>query len=89
MDRPLEGNNSLMKILLSTVLTASLLVSASPAIANVKHCKDFKTQQEAQAYYEARKKAEKIGWRSLDRDKDGRACDCNKGGKAKNCPKKN
>lgn len=73
---------------LSLLLTASFLLSATPALAKAKTCKDFKTQQEAQAHYETLKKAGKTGWKSLDRDKDGRACDCNAGGQAKNCPKK-
>lgn len=50
-------------------------------------CADFKTQQEAQKFYEARKKAGQTGWKNLDRDGDGRACDCLPGGNGKNCPK--
>ncbi|MEN8392198.1 excalibur calcium-binding domain-containing protein [Acinetobacter indicus] len=53
-----------------------------------KKCADFSTQKEAQAWYEQRKKSGQTGWKSLDRDKDGRACDCLPGGNGKNCPKK-
>lgn len=77
-----------MKTLLTTVLTATLLVATTPAFAKAKTCKDFATQKQAQDYYEKRKKAGLTGWKSLDRDGDGRACDCNKGGSGKNCPKK-
>ncbi|OOR86377.1 hypothetical protein B0181_11690 [Moraxella caviae] len=58
-----------------------------PAFA-AKKCADFPTQQAAQAHYEKLKKSGQTGWKSLDRDGDGRACDCNKGGKGKNCPTK-
>jgi len=52
-----------------------------------KKCADFKTQKEAQPWYEQRKKSGKTGWKSLDRDGDGKACDCLLGGNGKNCPK--
>lgn len=45
-------------------------------------CKSFATQAQAQAYYNKHKA------RSLDRDGDGRACDCLNGGNGKNCPTK-
>lgn len=77
-----------MKKIFATMLSLSLIATATPALAKAKSCKDFKTQQEAQIYHDARKKAGQTGWKSLDRDKDGRACDCNKGGSGKNCPKK-
>jgi len=53
-----------------------------------KKCADFSTQKEAQAWYEQRKKSGQTGWKSLDRDQDGFACDCLSGGNGKNCPKK-
>ena len=39
-------------------------------------CADFDTQQQAQRYYNAKKP----GYKRLDRDKDGEACECLKGG---------
>lgn len=53
-----------------------------------KKCANFSTQKEAQAWYEQRKNSGQTGWKSLDRDKDGRACDCLPGGNGKNCPKR-
>ena len=53
-----------------------------------KKCADFSTQKEAQVWYEQRKKSGQTGWKSLDRDKDGFACDCLLGGNGKKCPKK-
>lgn len=41
-----------------------------------KKCADFSTQQQAQKWYEQRKKSGQTGWKSLDRDGDGQACDC-------------
>lgn len=34
------------------------------------------------------KKSGQTGWKSLDRDGDGQACDCLPGGNGKKCPKK-
>ncbi|MFQ3039016.1 excalibur calcium-binding domain-containing protein [Neisseria cinerea] len=70
-----------------TLLVSVMMFSAS-ASALAKSCKDFPTQQATQKFYESRKNAGLSGWRSLDRDGDGRACDCNPGGNGKNCPKK-
>lgn len=53
-----------------------------------KKCADFSTQQEAQSWYEKRRKSGQTGWKSLDRDGDGQACDCLPGGNGKKCPKK-
>lgn len=50
-------------------------------------CSDFKTQASAQKFYEQAKAAGTNGWKSLDRDGDGRACDCLPGGNGQNCPK--
>nr|DAY37427.1 MAG TPA: Excalibur calcium-binding domain protein [Caudoviricetes sp.] len=66
-----------------SVLALSL---TAPAVA--KSCKDFPTQAAAQEFYEARKASGQTGWKNLDRDGDGKACDCNAGGTGKNCPKK-
>ena len=70
-----------MKIILFSL---SILFSTWATAAK---CADFKTQQEAQKFYEARKKSGQTGWKNLDRDGDGRACDCLPGGNGKNCPK--
>ena len=53
-----------------------------------KKCADFSTQKQAQAWYEQRKQSGQTGWKSLDRDKDGSACDCLPVGNGKKCPKK-
>lgn len=53
-----------------------------------KKCADFSSQKEAQSWYEQRKNSGQTGWKSLDRDKDGSACDCLPGGNGKKCPKK-
>lgn len=66
----------------TAILAATIMFGASPAYA--KSCKDFSTHQAAQKYYQAKKP----GWKKLDRDGDGRACDCNPGGQGRKCPKK-
>ena len=53
-----------------------------------KKCADFSTQQQAQKWYEQRKKSGQTGWKSLDRDGDGQACDCLPDGNGNKCPKK-
>nr|WP_279053191.1 excalibur calcium-binding domain-containing protein [Acinetobacter tandoii] len=71
-----------MKILIILVLgLSSIQVYA-------KKCADFSTQKQAQAWYEQRKQSGQTGWKSLDRDGDGQACDCLPGGNGKKCPKK-
>lgn len=66
-----------------TMQSTSLLLSN-----HCKKCADFSTQQQAQKWYEQRKKSGQTGWKSLDRDGDGQACDCLPGGNGKKCPKK-
>ena len=61
------------KILLITILF-SLAISARAI-----YCKDFKTQAEAQKYFKSHHNAKR-----LDRDKDGEACECLKGGSGYN-----
>lgn len=70
-----------MKILLILVLGFTSIQTYA------KKCADFKTQKEAQAWYEQRKKSGQTGWKSLDRDGDGQACDCLPGGNGTKCPK--
>jgi len=41
-------------------------------------CKQFNNQSEAQHYYDSKQK----GYKLLDRDKDGEACECLSGGSA-------
>lgn len=72
-----------MKIILLAFIAITLTTSVSARTT----CKSFKTQQEAQKYYEQCKKSGQSGWKSLDRDGDGKACDCLPGGNGKNCPK--
>jgi hypothetical protein len=43
-----------------------------------KYCKDFNTQSEAQKYFKTHNA------KGLDRDKDGEACECLKGGSGYN-----
>ena len=69
------------------LLCLPALMLALTASAWAKTCKDFPTQAAAQKYYEARKAAGETGWKSLDRDGDGKACDCNAGGNGNHCPK--
>lgn len=64
------------------------LLLVCPSLVYAKKCADFKTQQEAQAWFEKQQKSGGSGWKGLDRDGDGRACDCLPGGNGKNCPSK-
>ncbi len=59
------------KLLFTSIVVASVFNTAYAV-----KCADFKTQAEAQRYYEAGKK----GGKRLDRDKDGEACECLPGG---------
>lgn len=65
------------------IIIMSFVVILYPSFAFAKYCKDFKTHQEAQAYFNAKKP----GYKRLDRDGDGSACDCLPGGTGKKCPK--
>lgn len=78
------GINILKKILFAFITIA---LTTSVNAKERTSCKSFKTQQQAQAFYEQRKKSGQSGWKSLDRDRDGKACDCLPGGSGKNCPK--
>ena len=53
-----------------------------------KKCADFNSQKQAQAWYEKQKNSGQSGWKSLDRDNDGQACDCLPGGNGKKFPKR-
>ncbi len=57
----------IMKILLSLIF---VFTPTSVFAAKVK-CADFKSQKQAQAYFNA----QKPGYKGLDRDKDGIACE--------------
>lgn len=65
------------------LILLGLIIGLSPA-ALAASCKDFKTHAQAQAYFDAKKP----GYKRLDRDKDGSACDCLPGGGGKKCPKR-
>lgn len=59
----------------STLLFAVLTLGLSaPALA--VSCKSFATQAQAQQYFNAKKS----GYKKLDRDRDGIACESNRGG---------
>ena len=73
-----------MKVILLTLI----VILSTTTFAAVKKCKDFSTQQQAQKWYEERKRSGQTGWKNLDRDGDGKACDCLPGGNGKNCPTK-
>ena len=59
-------------------LSAILLVVFSTTIQARVNCAQFADQSEAQQYYED----QRHGYRSLDRDHDGEACECLPGGSA-------
>ncbi|MGE8539691.1 MAG: hypothetical protein ACN6NX_00220 [Acinetobacter sp.] len=52
-----------------------------------KKCADFSTQQQEQKWYEQKKKSGLTGWKILDRDGDGQACDYLPGGNGNKCSK--
>lgn len=58
-------------VLLAAALAGISLASVSPALADLD-CKDFGSQEEAQAYFESRGSGDPDG---LDRDNDGIACE--------------
>ena len=69
-------NAPVQKTLITTQIT-----HVAETLGLAKYCKDFKTHQEAQAWYK------KTGDKRLDRDGDGFACDCLPGGNGTKCPK--
>ncbi len=71
-----------LAILISVALAITSLSMSANARKPRVSCKSFSTQAQAQAWYEQRKRSGKKGWKSLDRDKDGEACECLKGGSA-------
>ncbi|OBX79144.1 excalibur calcium-binding domain-containing protein [Faucicola atlantae] len=69
-----------MKHIIIAVIASTICLAPTANAKGRVSCKSFKTQAQAQAYY-VKNKA-----KSLDRDGDGRACDCLPGGTGKNCP---
>ena len=67
-----------MKTILALVLATTI-----PSVYAAR-CSDFSTQEEAQRYHD-----EHDGNTSLDRDKDGEACECLEGGSAHGSPRCN
>lgn len=65
-----------MKRGLILFFTLPLLLGAGAVYAKGVSCKAFNNQAAAQAYFNARKP----GWKKLDADKDGEACECLPGG---------
>jgi hypothetical protein len=59
------------RVLLAATLVGLSLASVVPALADID-CKDFGSQREAQAYFEANGPGDPDG---LDRDNDGIACE--------------
>lgn len=65
--------------------TFALLLGLMVALpAGAVSCKSFATHAQAQAYFNAKKP----GYKRLDRDRDGSACDCLPGGNGRHCPKR-
>lgn len=60
-----------MKKFMGYSISFVMLVAAVPAYAGGVVCADFGSQAEAQAYFNAKKS----GYKRLDRDKDGIACE--------------
>lgn len=60
-----------MKKTITVAVAIALLTASVPALAGGVVCADFKTQAQAQAYFNAKKP----GYQRLDRDKDGIACE--------------
>lgn len=63
------------------IVIVLLFFTGVSVTAEAAKCADFKTQAEAQAYFI------KHQAKRLDRDGDGKACDCLPGGSGKKCPK--
>ena len=73
----------MMQGIFARVFCGVCLVAMASAAGAVS-CKSFATHAQAQAYFNAKKP----GYKRLDRDKDGSACDCLPGGNGTKCPKK-
>jgi len=69
-----------MKKTITAVVLVSLFLSLAEAKA--RHCKDFPSQSAAQKYFNAKR----AGWKRLDGDKDGEACECLQGGSSYDKP---
>jgi hypothetical protein len=59
---------------MKTIILSIALIAYTTTANAAPTCKSFATQAEAQRYFEAHNA------KSLDRDGDGEACECNKGG---------
>ena len=60
-----------MKNIIAFAVSITVLFTAIPANAGDVVCADLGSQAEAQAYFNAKK----AGYKRLDRDKDGIACE--------------
>lgn len=60
-----------MNKIITVAVSIAMLAVSMPALAGGVVCADFKTQAQAQAYFDAKKP----GYKRLDRDKDGIACE--------------
>lgn len=74
-----------MKTSLIALLATLLFLSVGAVQAKGKgiSCKSFDDQAAAQDYMDAKK----AGWKTLDRDGDGEACECLPGGSRENEPR--
>lgn len=72
-----------MKISTTLLLALPLVVAVGVAQAKGIACKSFDDHAEAQDYMDAKK----AGWKKLDRDGDGEACECLAGGSRENEPR--
>ncbi len=65
-----------MKLSGSILFGFITIIALTSSIEARTSCKQFNSQSQAQKYYDAKKK----GYKSLDKDRDGEACECLVGG---------
>ena len=70
-----DGRVSSIEITLGHRATAATVAATTSRAGTVKHCADFHSQAEAQAYFDAHGGADSPEVRGLDADRDGKACE--------------